>query len=157
MVSMVLLQPFQLLVPFGKPFKIITLGIQSGAEISITFLDAVTKIANAYIEIIGNVSKPVADVIQSALRIFDLVRNARENVIKSADAASEYVDSIQPTALKRKANQATQRVAQNVNKQIDEKARQVTQQAIRPRRPVPPPRPNTTPSQNGGKKKIKIH
>ena len=107
--------------------KIITLGIQSGAEISITFLDAATKIANAYIEIIGNVSKPIADVLQSAIRIFDLIRNARENVINATDAASQYVDSIQPTALKRKVNQASQQVAQNVNKQLEQKTRQATQ------------------------------
>jgi len=143
-----------------EAIKIITLGIQSGAEISITFLDAATKIANAYIEIIGNVSKPVADVIQSALHIFELISNARENVIKTAESASDYVNSIQPTILKRKANQASERIAQNVNKQIDEKTRQLTQQAIRQRRPVPPrpPRPskpNITPKQTGGKKKKK--
>jgi len=81
-----------------EAIKLITLAIQSGSEISLAFLNAATKFAKAYLEVIGTVSPNVANVLKSALSIFELIQNAREKVIKTTQGATQLVNNINQAA-----------------------------------------------------------
>ena len=152
-----------------EAIKLITLAIQSGTEISIAFLDAATKFANAYLEVIGTVSPNVANVLKSALSIFELIQNAREKVIQTTQNATQFVDNIK-TPL---SENISKRVVSSIPKpsQIIPNPTDVAKRAIASKLPqptlpqptlpqptLPQPTLTTTPKTKGGKKhKLKRH
>lgn len=118
-----------LLGPIWEAIKIITLVIQSGSEISIGFLTAFTTLANAYVEVIEEISTPVADVLKSAIRMFDLIKNARQNVINATEKATNYVDSIQPTIKNPLQNKIQNTLQNKVQQPLQNKIQQPLQRA----------------------------
>lgn len=137
-----------------ETIKIITLAIQSGTEISIAFLDAATKFATAYIQVIGTVSPNIANVLKSALSIFELIQNARERVIQTTQNATQFVDNIK-TPL---SNNISKRVASAIPKpsQFIPSPTDVAKRAIASKLPQVPskpvlPQPTSKPITKGGK------
>jgi hypothetical protein len=152
-----------------EAIKLITLAIQSGTEISIAFLDAATKFANAYLDIIGTVSPNVANVLKSALSIFELIQNARERVIQTTQNARQFVDNIKTPLgknISKRVVSAIPKPSQFISSPTDVAKRAIVSKL--PQVPTRPtlPQPTTTPTPSptsrsttkGGKKhKLKRH
>ena len=140
--------------PIWEAIKIITLVIQSGSEISIGFLTAFTTLANAYVQVIEEISTPVADVLKSAIRMFDLIKNARQNVIDATENATKYVDSIQPTIQKPLQQSLENTIQKPLQQSLENTIQKPLQQSLE--NTIQKPLQNVNTNLKGGKK-LKVH